>query len=213
MGKYSNSNFGDISGKVGNAIGSNWRGIKYMRGLSSKRTKGASPLQLAQYAKFALAAAQLSIIKDVLSLGFNDKKLNKISGYNAAVKAFLSEAIVGDYPNFSVDYPKIRMSKGSLLHADISIVPETTAIDLSWPLELNEFNSFINDKMIFIIYNQTRNAYSLNTAHTRGSAGVSIPFPGRLNDVLHIWSFCVKGDGKTVSSSQYVGMVTVTEPS
>jgi len=33
MGRYSNSNFGDISGKVGNAVGSNWRGIKYMRGL------------------------------------------------------------------------------------------------------------------------------------------------------------------------------------
>lgn len=168
---------------------------------------------MAQYAKFALAASHLSVIKDVLHLGFGDKKLNKLSGYNAAVRLFLAEAISGTYPNFTVDYSKVKLSKGSLNDAMLSIGSQTTTIDLSWPLELNDFNSFINDKLIVIIYNQTRKSYSLNTDYTRGTAGASIALTGRANDVLHLWSFFVKGDGKTVSSSQYVGTITLSEPS
>lgn len=155
MGTYSKSNFGKISGKVGEAVASKWRSVKVLRSLPTKSSKPATALQLAVHAGFALSAAQLVPIKDVLNLGFSDKKLNKITGYNAAVKSFLAEAITGDYPNYAIDYSKIKMSKGSLSPREILISLKNN-ITLSWPADLNDFNSSANDKMAFILLTRPR---------------------------------------------------------
>lgn len=208
MGTYSSSSFGKITGKVGEGVGSNWRGVKVIRSIPTKSSKPASAAQLAVYARFSLAAKQLSPIKDVLNIGFSDKKLNKITGYNAAVKAFLAEAIIGDYPAYEVDYPNVRLAKGSLEAAEVSI-DLNTEISLSWPVELNDFNSFSNDKMVFVTFNESKNSYKLNNSHKRDAMGFSFPYPGKPGDIIHIWSFCIKHDGKTVSNSVYVGTFVV----
>ncbi|MCY1526234.1 hypothetical protein D9M68_612420 [compost metagenome] len=208
MGTYSKSNFGKISGKVGEGVASNWRKIKVLKSLPEKSKKPIPVSRLAVNAKFALSAAQLSPIKDLLNLGFGDKKLGKLTGYNAAVRAFLNEAIIGDYPDFGVDYSKIRMSKGSLIQADVSIVVQNDIV-LSWPADLNSMSSFADDRMMFVIYNQNRNSYLVNDASTRSDLSITIPFRGRPNDVLHVWSFCTLRDQKAVSSSVYVGTVTI----
>ncbi len=210
MGTYSKSTFGKILGKVGESVGSKWRGVKVLRSLPEKSSKPSSAKQLAVYAKFALSATQLSPIKDVLNIGFSDKTLNKLTGYNAAVKAFLNEAILGEYPNYEVDFASIRMSKGSLDQPDVSMEAEND-IALSWLAEFDGVRSNGDDKMFFILYNQTKDSYKLNTASIREDAAITIPFPGRFEDILHVWSFCVSRDGKKVSKSQYVGTVTVPE--
>ncbi len=207
MGTYSKSTFGKIKGKVGEGVGSKWRGVSVIRSLPTKSSKPFTASQLAIQAKFALSAAQLSPIKDVLNLGFSDKKLNKITGYNAAVKAFLAEAITGTYPNYGVDYSKMKMSKGSLNAAEIQVSFES-AIKLSWPADLNDFNSSASDKMVFIVYNETKNTYKLNNSFTRDAESMSFPYTIGVGDVLHIWSFCVKHDGKTVSNSVYAGSIS-----
>ena len=208
MGTYSKSTFGKIRGKVGESVGSKWRGVKVIRSLPEKSSKPATLLQLAVHARFALSAALLSPIKEVLNLGFGDKKLNKITGYNAAVKSFLAEAILGDYPSYSIDYSKVKMSKGSWGTADISITLSTN-ISFFWEADLNGFNSFADDTMVFIIFNQDKNTYKLNNSHMREDLEFSLPYPGKAGDVIHIWSFCVKRDGQTVSNSVYVGTFTI----
>ena len=138
MGTYSTGANGAFSGKVGSVIGSNWRSVDYLRGLSKRKKKGASELQLAQQMRFALCANQLRVIKDVLNLGFSDKKLNKITGYNAAVKIFLSEAVTGEYPNYGIDYSKIKLSKGSLYPGELSVRLDSEIV-ISWTNDVNDF--------------------------------------------------------------------------
>ena len=208
MGTYSTGANGAFSGKVGSVIGSNWRSVDYLRGLSKRKKKGASELQLAQQMRFALCANQLRVIKDVLNLGFSDKKLNKITGYNAAVKIFLSEAVTGEYPNYGIDYSKIKLSKGSLYPGELSVRLDSEIV-ISWTNDVNDFNSSTNDKLLIIIFNENKKFYKLNDAHTRDEQGISIPLSGNPNDVLHFWSFFVKSDRSVVSDSQYIGTVTV----
>ncbi|QXU41184.1 DUF6266 family protein [Pedobacter sp. D749] len=114
MATYSKGANGAFSGKVGSVIGSNWRSIDYLRGLPKKSSKPSTEPQLAQRAKFALAALYLSPIKDILNIGFKDKQLNKITGYNAAVKIFLNQAVSGSYPDFVIDFSQVVVSRGSL---------------------------------------------------------------------------------------------------
>jgi hypothetical protein len=208
MGTYSKSTFGEISGKVGESVASNWRSLKVLRSVPKKSSKPPSEKRLAVYARFTLAAARLSPIKSVLNIGFSDKTLNKITGYNAAVKTFLTESILGDYPNYQVDYANIKMSKGSLDQPDVSI-EVVNDIVLTWPADVDELRSNLDDRMYFIIYNEMKDSYKLNIASTRNDAAIALPFPGKAGDVLHVWSFCVSRDGKLVSRSQYVGSVTV----
>jgi hypothetical protein len=85
-----------------------------MKGLSKKSSKPTTNKQLAQRSKFALAPLYLSPIKDILNIGFKDKQLNKITGYNAAVKIFLNQAVSGSYPDFVIDFSKVVFSEGSL---------------------------------------------------------------------------------------------------
>jgi hypothetical protein len=181
MGTYSKSTFGEISGKVGESVASNWRSLKVLRSVPKKSSKPPSEKRLAVYARFTLAAARLSPIKSVLNIGFSDKTLNKITGYNAAVKTFLTESILG-------------------------VVND---IALSWPADVDGLRSNLDDRMYFIIYNEMKDSYKLNIASTRNDAAIALPFPGKAGDVLHVWSFCVARDGKLVSRSQYVGSVTV----
>lgn len=210
MGTYSNSNFGRIKGKVGEGVGSKWRGVKVLRSLPTKSSKPATVAQLAVHARFALAAAQLSPIKDVLNLGFNDKKLNKTTGYNAAVKTFLAQSITGDYPNYAVDFPSLTFSKGSLSAVEITMSAESQLF-FSWPEDLNDYTAFASDKITFIIYNETKNTYKVRNNYFRSDIEASMHYPGKPGDKLHFWAFCVKNDGRTVSPSQYIGMVTVPE--
>ena len=113
MAMYSKGTNGAFSGKAGSIVGSNWRGVDYLKSMPKKSNKKGSELQLAQRRKFALAPLYLSPIKDILNIGFKDKQLNKTTGYNAAVKIFLNNAIVGDYPDFAIDFSQIVLSKGS----------------------------------------------------------------------------------------------------
>lgn len=211
MGRYSIGVNGAFSGKIGSAIGSNWRNVDYMRGLAKRRKKGSSELQLAQQMRFALCANQLRVIKDLLNLGFSDKKLNKITGYNAAVRLFLNEAITGEYPTYAVDYSKMTISKGSLLPLTRVRIVIGTEISLHWTPEFNKMNSHQDDHLFFLLYNQDTKSYRLFDQAVREDGTISIPFGGEPDDVQHIWVFCVKRDSSAVSDSLYIGSAIVPE--
>lgn len=209
MGKYSIGVNGAFSGKIGSAIGSNWRNVDYMRGLAKRRKRGTSDLQLAQQMRFALCANQLRVIKDLLNVGFSDKKLNKITGYNAAVRFFLNEAITGEYPTFGVDYSKMRISRGSLDKLTELNMTIDTSISIVWKPEFNVFSAFADDTLFFLLYNENMKSYRLFDEAKRQDGTISISFGSSPGDVVHVWVFGIKRDGVAVSDSQYVGTVTV----
>lgn len=209
MGTYSKSNFGKISGKVGEAVGSKWRNIKYLRSLPTKSSKKATESQLAVHARFALSAAQLSPIKDILYLGFGDKKLSKITGYNAAVRAFIANTILGEYPDYTVDYAKLQLSKGDmppLKH--LNMVLDAGILTLNW-VYTKKRKAFPDDTVIVVVYNKTSNLYEVEDSFVRSDGTLTVDPDADPDDVLHVWAFCITRDGAKVSPTQYVGTVTV----
>ncbi|MES2653378.1 MAG: DUF6266 family protein [Bacteroidota bacterium] len=212
MGNYSKGANGTISGKFGSVVGSSWRGIDYLRGLPKKSKKPISDLQLAVRAKFALSAAQLSPIKDVLYIGFGDKKLSTITGYNAAVRVFISTCILGEYPDYTVAYPKMQLSKGGgvtpqLKHVSLE-VDGGGMLTLNWTY-VPKRNAFADDTVMAVVYNTTSKLYEVNDSATRAEDTLTIDMDADAGNVLHIWIFCITRDGLKVSATQYVGSVTL----
>jgi Family of unknown function (DUF6266) len=211
MATYSKGANGAFSGKVGSVIGSSWRSVDYLRGLPKKSSKPSTDLQLAQRAKFALAALYLSPIKDILNIGFKDKQLNKITGYNAAVKIFLNQAVGGSYPDFVIDFSQVVISKGSLsvFHGlDASL--QGADLVLNWQSILNRYNSFTDDSLTVVLFNATKSMYLVYEEAQRAAltytAVIGAGFSG---DVFHGWAFAVKRDAMAVANSQYLGTYTI----
>ncbi|MEH3113525.1 DUF6266 family protein [Pedobacter terrae] len=211
MATYSKGANGAFSGKVGSVIGSNWRSVDYLRGLPKKSSKTSTEAQLAQRTKFTLAAQYLSPIKDILNIGFKDKQLNKITGYNAAVKIFLNQAVTGNYPDFEIDFSKVVISKGSLsvMHG-LSASLQGSDLLLNWQRILNRYNAFDDDVLTVVLFNTTKNMYMVYDEAQRAAltytAVIGTHFSG---DIFHAWAFAVNRDASGVANSQYLGTYTI----
>ena len=209
MGTYSKSNFGQISGKVGNGVAGKWRGIDYLRSLPTKSKRAKSPAQQAVQAKLALAVTQLRPIKDILNIGFGDKKLDGLSGYNAAVRAFINNNILGDYPNYTIDYPKMVLSKGSLGALFTSSLQYDEKLSFTWAVTEETKTTFETDQVIVVVFNQAKELHMVQDSARRNAGAVELNVPVIPGETLHVWAFGISQENQTTSKSEYVGSFTL----
>jgi len=211
MAKYGKGANGAFSGKVGSVVGSSWRSIDYLRSLPKKTKKPISESQIAQRAKFALAPMYLRPIKDILNLGFGDKQLNKITGYNAAVKLFLNSAVMGGYPDYVINFSKMVLSKGSLsVFHGLNAIVQGTDLELNWQSITNRYNAFDDDQLTVVLFNETKLMYMLYDDAERSELTYSITIGNEFSgDVFHTWAFAIKRENNIVSNSQYLGTFTM----
>lgn len=113
MGKFNKGILGSFRGKVGNIIGSKWKGISYMRSLSEVSSKPPTEKQIMVRARFSFASKFLQPIGPVIRIGYKGFD-NKQSAQNAAMSEFINNAITGDYPAYKVNYEQLKIAKGTL---------------------------------------------------------------------------------------------------
>lgn len=204
---------GAYSGKVGSVVGSNWRNVDYVRSRPKPSNKPASPDQLAQRARFALAVGFLSPIKDLLNLGYSDKLSGKQTGYNKALQQFISNAIVGDYPNYTLDYSSIAIARGSLANL-MGVQWQETApreLTLTWDNQVNRFNAFVDDSVILLMYNVEKTFFSILESGVRDDGQLELTLPEvYAGDTVVGWVFTGHRDGVKTSSSHFLGELTIS---
>lgn len=211
---------GAFSGKIGNTVGASWRHINYMRSLPKPSKKPASPEQLAQRAKFALAVSFLQALKWIVNIGFNDKAKTRSTGFNHALQVLITQAITGQYPDYAIDFPEVTLSRGNMDKL-MGLKVQTSgaaAIHVGWtdlstpPSDPGEvLGSYPDDQVFVVMYNQTENLVSTNRTTLREEEGIHIEMPSEfIGHQIHVWAFVRHRDGKRVSSSQYAGMVTLS---
>ncbi|MCD6201654.1 MAG: hypothetical protein J7K46_07590 [Bacteroidales bacterium] len=89
MGKISQGILGGFSGKVGNVIGGNWKGIDYMRikpaNVANPQTEG----QVDQRTKFYTVLQFLQPLKDFVKIGYKNYAI-KMTEFNSAMSYILT---------------------------------------------------------------------------------------------------------------------------
>ncbi|WP_262247645.1 DUF6266 family protein [Parapedobacter soli] len=209
---------GAFSGTIGNTVGSSWRHIDYMRSLPKPSKKPASPAQLAQRAKFALAVSFLRSIKPLLNLGFSDKMRGKQTGYNQALKVMIANAIVGEYPDFTIDYANVVLAQGGLNPAPSAVLEQTAPgqLALSWEPITNKYTSFADDEAVVVVYNVSKRFMNVYDGIERSVGSMDIAVPSSFEgDELVAWVFMVHRDGEKTSDSVFAGTLVLageTEP-
>jgi hypothetical protein len=211
MGTYKKGILGSFSGKVGTVVGSSWNGIDYMRSLPRVSSKAPTDLQLVQRAKMGLAAGFLRPISALVNVGYKSLAV-KQSGYNVATAQVISEAISGIYPDLVIDYPNVLISKGTLTGAWGPAVTSTGGnLNVTWQDNSTSGTAKPTDKAVLLVYNELQSQYVfILDGDARSLLGDTLVLPTDfLGDEVHVWIAFYAADKKTISTSLYIGTVTV----
>lgn len=210
MAKFINGAIGTFSGKVGSIIGSSWRSIPYMRGLSKKRTKPFTEAQLAQQRRFGLMGEFLLPLKGLLEIGLANVDDSRATLFNRAMALNLP-AVTGTYPDFDIDYSRIRFSKGGLLPLrNVAVTPGTGSVTITWNPAVNRFTGHEDDEVYVLLHDHELNLfYTSDTIAPRSAGTVEIPLDDdNSGHQADIWVFAVSRDGQ-ITNTVHAGAHTL----
>ncbi len=212
MGKINRGILGGFSGKVGNVVGGNWKGIDYMRIKAANVANPRTEAQESQRTKFLMVMRFLSPLKDFLKLGFKQYAI-KMTEFNNAMSYNLKNAISGTYPDFTLEYANLLVTRGDLTGAFNGSVSSETAgeVAFSWDDNSGSGSARATDKAILLIYNADKEEVLYDTeGPSRDAAAATLTVPADFSgDTLHAYLSFSKEDESEVANSKYLGTVTV----
>ncbi|WP_316735757.1 DUF6266 family protein [Pedobacter aquatilis] len=212
MATYKKGILGVFSGKVGTVIGSTWKGVDYMRSLPKSSTKTPTQAQLDQRIRFALVNAFIKPIAPLIRLGYQSTSGN-VTPLNAAIAYHLKESVTGISPDFAIDYSKVLFSRGELLGPWLPVATPDARQQLTINWEDNSTSSFANatDMATILIYNPVTKEYMYaDQVAARSSLMASMRVPANfVGTAVHAWMAFFAANGSIVSTSIYLGEITI----
>lgn len=211
MGTFSKGLFGAFKGKVGNMVGSTWKGIEVLKSKPAGRKGKFSPDQLQQQAKFSLIAKFLQPLASLLDQAYNSGAV-KMSGFNKALSYNILNAVTGEYPAFKVSYPMVQLGQGSLTNAESPKVASTAAgkLSVNWVDNSGSGSAQASDKAFVAAYCEELNrwVFSQNAA-ARNAGTLSMDVASFTGKSVQTWFGFVSAKGKQVTTSLFAGEVNV----
>lgn len=214
MGKISQGILGGFSGKVGNVIGGNWKGIDYMRVKPASVANPQTAGQMDQRSKFSAVIGFLQPISEFIKIGFKGYAI-KMTAFNSAMSYNVKNALTGDYPDYEMDYANALVSRGSLAPALNATAASANVgeVTFSWDDNSTEGNANATDKAMLLVLNPAKKEAVFVTdgaVRTAEEQLLTVPANYSGDDVECFIAF-IALDG-TVSNSKYVGSVSVSVP-
>ncbi|WP_164126576.1 DUF6266 family protein [Sphingobacterium luzhongxinii] len=202
---------GGFSGKAGSVIGASWKSIDYIRGLSKKSNKPASEEQLIQQARFYTIAKFIMPIAPFVQVGFSQVNADIMTPVNAAVQENLKNALTGAYPNFGLDYAKVKISTGGLQPGGtVSATVDTGVLTVNWSDKAIAIQKGqLDDEVYILLYHPALDEFlTAPEPPKRGDGTVGIELPTHfLGDKGQLWLFFTDRKHRRVSKTSYLGEV------
>lgn len=179
MATFNQGIHGKFSGRVGNVVGSSWKGTGVMRIRPASVSNPRTPGQLNQRSRFGIIARFVQANRDLIKAGFRPWATG-ITTHNAAMSYNLTNALTGDYPDVSIDYSRIMLSRGSMakvqnLSATFS-APDT--LTLNWDNNTSDQNSQADNKLMVSLYDaETQAAIGYHAVAVRSAQTVDLLLP------------------------------------
>lgn len=219
MAIYQQGIHGEFSGRVGNIIGSSWKGMSVMKIRPASVHNPRTPLQQANRGRFALMGRFLASQNRLIRIGWKPAVLNT-SAFNEAMRYNLATAITGEYPEFTIDYGKIKLSTGKL--PGLSNLQLLASSDVSFTLSWTD-NSTLElasgtDLLMAGMYDEVSGeSYTLSGFSTRMEATAEIFLPHNWSArQVHVFVFMVSTLGigqlnstEHISPTTYAGTVNL----
>lgn len=207
MAKFNSTTFGAISGRHGSAVAATTKdGRSYLR-VYRAPSDPKTDKQVAQRSKFAFANSSLSCFRNLFKETFNNRR-----GMNIGVSHALKKAILGESPDFSVDYPKLTFSVGSVNQAlSVTANVVNNVVTINWDLVIASLSK-PDDKVSFIFFNEdTLLSIHMKDLCLRADKTVDIELPEAWkNSTVYVWLYLTSagnGGSTNYSESQFVSLM------
>lgn len=210
MAILKNGIFGRISGKIGSLVASSWKGINYVR-TRPEVIKGApvSPARKAAQEKLTYLSKLLSLFYSYLVIGFKHKAVQQTE-LNAAFSANYHTAVLGSYPDLSIDYSKLTLSSGRLplLSSLTWSYGADGVIQVDWTSDPHQPGSY-DDQVMLILYSEKRKIVDgfIGRVLRRDHQCSFTPDTRMKGAKVHLYVFVASFSRHLVSNSEYLGAI------
>lgn len=212
MGIINKGILGGFKGTVGNVVGGSWKGIDYIKSLPTISSTSPTPAQLEQRARFKTVVDFLKPIMPFINISFHNLAV-KMTGFNKAFSVNYKNALMGTYPNFSINYSLAIVSSGDLPNVLAPIATAQTGnsnVKFDWTNNAGVGTSNDDDKVMLVIYCPALQQAIYTTASALRSAGTASldcsQFSGK---AVETWISVASANGTDTAQSIYTGQVSV----
>lgn len=211
MGRLNNGPNGGFSGKAGSYIGYNWKGGSYIRGLPRiTKDREPTPAQVAARAKFAYLYMWLKKIPGLVAMTFRSYS-PKMTGMMASYSCNAGN-VIGEYPDFQINFPAFMISHGELSGADNPTVSCKKNCTLTYKWEwLSGYKkaSSLDNCLLLAIIPESKSIYTgIESTRMKGTAKLPI-HKMELGRVAEVYLAFMSIDRLKCSKSQYLGQVVL----
>ncbi|WP_298152961.1 DUF6266 family protein [Flavobacterium sp.] len=206
MGKFEKGILGGFRGTIGPVVGANWRGLDVMRSRPKRGSRVASAKQLQQRMAFALVIRFITPIRALLDNYFG-QPANERSRFDLASSFFLREAVTGVYPDMSIDYARVMITKGDLAGVQDAALTALAlgTLQFTWADNSGQPEAVSNDLLLAVVYNPDKARFLYSHVEQRSSGLLSLSVPDAwAGDAVHCWLGFTALGGHRASTSVYL---------
>lgn len=190
MGVYKQGILGPFSGKVGQVVGANWRGIYYMRSLAPHVANPRTPGQVEQRTKLSVCVRTLRPWQEVLRYGYPG--VNGDKGWSGAIRANLRK-VSGDPGNPTLDFAQIAFTNSNI-GARINLTVDAGQLTVTW--DGQDSPEIRNDGKILIAF-KTKTSTAVYITEEDISAGEKAITDTAFNEACEIVAFLYDSNNVT----------------
>lgn len=204
MGKISLGILDGVRGKVGNVVGSSWKGIDYIRAKADHRADPKTEAQVNQRTRFKAALELAQAMLSIVIRPIWNHQAGKMTGSNLFIKknigAFGSDGLIEDFS-------KLQFSTGILpLPANLIVKPNESVesgVVISWENVLQQGNR--DDKLMLVAMDakeqRIMTLFDIDSTRGDGTAEIVLPFEPRSE--VYVYAFFGDVKGRSFTSSVY----------
>jgi hypothetical protein len=207
MAIFKSTTFGKISGKHGTAVAATRKDglniLKVYRVASNPNTTG----QKNQRGKFGFVVKELNCMRKLFTITFGGQY-----GINRAVSLAMKTCVSGEFPDFKIDYSKLKLSKGSIpvpvSHNVYNLINNSFKLEWSDSELLNEKT---DDNLNIVLFNATKKQmiHNQNIA-LRSNRNIDFSLPEYWSDSeIYAWLYFSSSNNNYFSDSKYLGLITI----
>lgn len=203
MGTYKQGIYGPYSGRVGNVIGSFWKGRCIMRIRAASYNDANTVPQQKQRMKWKIVSAFIKANRPLIYLGFGATD-HTLTPYNVALKENL-EAFKGEFPEVELDMTKVALSRGTLSGLENPVMEAASgSVEITWDPEVNNANSFEDDKLHVSAISEDGDVVLFKGIASRSEGHASLLIPNSSGKSYDILAFLTKSGIEKVSTLEQV---------
>ncbi len=200
-------------GKVGNVVGSFWKGKAVMRGYTRSVHNPHTDAQEAVRKRFVAISKLSSALRGALLAGLGDyAREQQVTECNSFVRLNFGAVTVDGSGVVSINYSALETAKGPLPKATFGQADFSTSQRVTVPFEGNSQSNGArgNDDIYLLVYSPDIDAAVLSTPARRSATEVVCEVPaGWTGLTVHVWGFATGAQGtaqqKQSSDSAYIG--------